>query len=262
MRQETDFWHDKLEVYQRTLAFVSRVECLIAASTVPAAALGHLERAAESIAENIVNGNVQWSPDAKCQYLNVARGSALECAACLDVCCIKGVLLTGVRNGAKQELRDIVGMLVGLMRSHGRTFREEAGQYDTGAAKRDLPYFDHERLEVYHFGLGFVGWVDANIRESTTALRRCRKLDELATSIVLNVAEGNGRSEDADHRNFIDIAHRSAIKAALQLDLIAAKGQGCSVDTTEGKRALGRIARMLIGMRGYFKAERGDMGRP
>jgi len=225
-------WHEKLKVYQRGLPFISRAEALIANTTGPAAVFDHLDRASESIAENIVNGNSQWSPDAKCRYFDIARGSAQECAACMDVCHAKGLISPTHCNQEKEELRQIVNMLVGLVRSQ--------------------QCFDHERLEVYQFGLGFVGWVNADGREAEMGVRRWRKLDALATSIVLNIAEGNGRSQASDHRNFLDMAHRSALKAALQLDLARVKVSRPPADLDEGKAMLGGIVRMLLGMREYF----------
>ncbi len=253
MTDEPNFWHEKLHVYQQSLLFVSSTESLIAEITDPAAVLDHLERASESVAENIVNGNSQWSRDAKCRYFGIARGSALECAACMDVCCLKGLVSAARRDEAKEELQQIVRMLVGLIRSQGLELREETDQYKTVADKQqDAVYFEHERLEVYRLGLSFVGWAHAGIQEHEAGVRRRRKLDGLGTSIVLNIAEGNGRVAPADHRNFIDIAHRAAIKAALQLDLVRAKGITVSVDLETGKQMLGSIVRMLLGMHGYF----------
>jgi len=34
------------------------------------------------------------------------------------------------------------------------------------------------------------------------------------TSVVLNVAEGNGRYSELDHRRFLEVAAASAVKAA------------------------------------------------
>ena len=53
-------------------------------------------------------------------------------------------------------------------------------------------------------------------RLSTSAFRR---LDELLTSIVLNIAEGNGRFSDADQQRFLGTSHEAAIKLAARLDL-------------------------------------------
>jgi len=250
-------WHEKLKAYQRCLSFISRTEALIADATEAASVLDHLDRASESIAENIVNGNSQWSPDTKCRYFDIARGSAHECAACMDVCHAKGLISRTRRDEEKEGLRQIVNMLVGLIRSQQWEVRGPAAEYV--AADKQQPariYFDHERLEVYQSGLGLVGWVNADGREAEMGVRRWRKVDALATSIVLNIAEGNGRSQTSDHRSFLDIAHRSALKAALQLDLAGVKTSRPLTDLDEGKVILGSIVRMLLGMRGYF--EEGD----
>ncbi len=133
MPSNPDFWHDKLHVYQRSLAFVSRAEAFMlnAAASAAAAVLDHLDRASESVAENIVDGNSRWSAAAKCHYFGIALGSILECAACLDVYCVKGLMSVACRNEGKEELRHITRMLVGLMRSHGHEFREAPGRYET-----------------------------------------------------------------------------------------------------------------------------------
>ena len=68
---------------------------------------------------------------------------------------------------------------------------------------------------------------------------------------MLNIAEGNGRFGDSEHRHFLDIAHRAAIKAAVQLDLTRARKRSLSADLADGKQMLASIAKMLLGMRGY-----------
>ena len=253
MTMEHDFWHEKLEVYQRTLAFVSRVEALIAESQAAGAVLDHLDRAAESIAENIVNGNSQWSPEAKCRYFGIAYGSSLECAACLDVLRVKNMITDERCDQEKAELRVIVRMLIGLIRSHRREIHEPREDYETSAGEQGPEfYFDHETLQVYQFALRFVGWVHSELRDSVIDVRRKRKLDQFSTSIVLNIAEGNGRYGRADHRSFLDMAHQSALKAALQLDLIRAQAVRPAGNVDQSKELLRSIVRMLLGMRGYF----------
>jgi len=250
-------WHENLKVYKRCQSYISRAEALIANTTGPAAVFDHPDRASQSIAENIVNGNSQRTPEAKCPYFDIARGSAQECAACMDVCHAKGLISLTHCNQEKEDLRQIVNMLVGLIRSQQCEVREPPAEYAVAdEQQRPKLYFDHERLEVYQFGLGFVGWVNADGRETEMGVRRWRKLDALSTSTVLNVAEGNGRSQASDHRNFLDTAHRSALKGALQLDLARVKMSRPPADLDDGKAMLGSTVRMLLGMRGYF--EEGD----
>jgi four helix bundle protein len=44
----------------------------------------HLDEASGSITNNIAEGNRKRSRTDRCRFLGIARGSALECAACLD----------------------------------------------------------------------------------------------------------------------------------------------------------------------------------
>src|SRR5512141_2055041 len=48
------------------------------------AAVKHLDDGSQAIANNIAEGNGKRSLLDRCRFLDVARGSALECAACLD----------------------------------------------------------------------------------------------------------------------------------------------------------------------------------
>ena len=49
------------------------------------AAYDPLDRASTSIALNIAEGNGKYTAPDRCRFFDIARGSALECAACLDV---------------------------------------------------------------------------------------------------------------------------------------------------------------------------------
>ena len=256
MAGETVFWHERLEVYQRALAFVQRAEVIGGEASESADVLGHLDRASESVAEGIVTGNSHWSAEAKSRYFGIAYGSALECAACLDVCSVLALVPAARCRREKMELRTLVRMLVGLIRSQQQGVHEPSAEYEvTSDSHRAEPCFDHERLEVYQAALGFVGWAKALTADVSLGAARRKKLDALSTSIVLNIAEGNGRFEIRDHRHFLDIAHRSTLRAALQLDLIGVRMPVTASSIAEGKRTLGSIVRMLLAMRGHFARE-------
>jgi four helix bundle protein len=75
--------------------------------------------------------------------------------------------------------------------------------------------------------------------------RLCREVDKSATSVVLNVAEGNGRYSQLDHRRFVEIAAASAVKAAAYLDLYQQKALRARVETTPGREFLSRMVAML-----------------
>ena len=46
---------------------------------------GQLDRASTSIPLNIAEGNGKYTALDRCKFFDTARGSALGCAACLDV---------------------------------------------------------------------------------------------------------------------------------------------------------------------------------
>ena len=61
---------------------------------------------------------------------NIARGSALECAACLDVSAARKTLAEGLVRAGKTRLVPIVSMLMGLTRSVRSQVREDAAEYE------------------------------------------------------------------------------------------------------------------------------------
>ena len=67
------------------------------------------------------------------------------------------------------------------------------------------------------------------------------------TSVVLNVAEGNGRYSELDHRRFLEMAAASAVKAAAYLDLYQQKALTARMETSQGRELLSRIVAMLSG---------------
>jgi len=82
------FDHEKLDVYRLSIEFQRWVGPLIEAGLGKGARLSaakHLDEASTSISNNIAEGNGKRSAADRCRYLDIARGSALECAACLDV---------------------------------------------------------------------------------------------------------------------------------------------------------------------------------
>jgi len=80
------------------------------------------------------------------------------------------------------------------------------------------------------------------------ASRFYRQIDEGVTSIILNIAEGNGRYSELDHRRFPDIAEGSAVKVAAYLDLAVQKLTLSRDECGPGKALLERILAMLSRM--------------
>jgi four helix bundle protein len=79
------FDHEKLDVYREAIGFCAWVGAFLAAISAKAAAKDQLDRASTSIPLKIAEGNGKFSAEDRSPYLEVARGSALECAACLEV---------------------------------------------------------------------------------------------------------------------------------------------------------------------------------
>ena len=86
------------------------------------------------------------------------------------------------------------------------------------------------------------------------------QLDRAATSIPLNIAEGNGKYAPKDRCRFFDIAHGSALECAAGLDTLVAKGKMTIEQVRPGKERLQRIVRMLIGLIKRFSTRDYDKG--
>jgi S23 ribosomal protein. len=124
------FDHEKLKVYQRALDFIVFLEPVLAGlpSTLPVCE--QLDRASTSIALNIAEGNGKFTAKDRCRFFDIARGSALESAAALDVLVRKKRLPAQQSTEGKAILHDVVSMLVGLIRSQkGDRVFEEAAEY-------------------------------------------------------------------------------------------------------------------------------------
>jgi four helix bundle protein len=79
-----------------------------------AAAKDQLDRASTSVALNIAEGNGKFGIRDRCRFIEIARGSALECAACLDVLVAKVLCEKSAVSDGKAQLLEIVSMLMGL----------------------------------------------------------------------------------------------------------------------------------------------------
>ena|SRR5579863_2136021 len=110
--------------------------------------------------------------------------------------------------------------------------------------------FHHETLDVYKVSLEFNAWTGELLdgRLSTCKLSVGKQLDRAATSIPLNIAEGNGKRSSRDQGRFLDIARGSALESAACLDILVVRGVLKTEETAAGKRLLERIVGMLVRM--------------
>jgi four helix bundle protein len=111
------FDHEKLIAYQRSIQFVTWSRPLLENQSPKLAVFDQLDRPSTSVPLNIAEGNAKYTAPDRCRYFDTARGSALECAACLDVLVAKGKCSVEQIRGGKEILYETVSLLVGLIRS-------------------------------------------------------------------------------------------------------------------------------------------------
>ena len=132
----TLFDHEKLNVYQEAIAFVGWVEQATKDAGRRSGIIDQLERAATSIPLNIAEGNGKPKSLERCRFFDIARGSAMECAACLDVMAVTERISKDTAAEGKARLVRIVSMLVGLVRSNSDRVCEDAPVIDALYGKR------------------------------------------------------------------------------------------------------------------------------
>jgi four helix bundle protein len=126
------FDHEKLDVYRDAIDFCSWVGEFLAAISAKTGAKDQLDRASTSIPLNIGEGNGKFSARDRARFLEMARGSALECAVCLDVLFVRKLASETQVAEQKERLARIVQMLIGLLRKFSEradVLREEEGTY-------------------------------------------------------------------------------------------------------------------------------------
>ena len=126
--EECWFDHEKLEVYREAIAFIVWVSVLLEGTVRIGEVKDQLDRASTSIPLNIAEGNGKYSPKDRCRFFDIAHGSALECAAGLDILVAKAKLTPDEIRPGKERLQKIVRMLMGLIK------RNSTRDYDKGNA--------------------------------------------------------------------------------------------------------------------------------
>ena len=138
------FNHEKLDVYQLELKFLSWVTQFLAdlssRSLAPTRELREqLDRASLSALLNTAEGNGRRQGRQRAKFFDDARGSAIECAACLDASVAKGFTSLDRIQAGKEMLVRIVAMLTKLL----MRFDPEQYRVHESAAGLAAP-FEHE----------------------------------------------------------------------------------------------------------------------
>src|SRR5438105_14988251 len=110
------FDHEKLDVYRESIAFCGWVGEFLPSISAKTAAKDQLDRASTSIPLNIAEGNGKFSAKDRARFLEMARGSALECAAFLDVLLVRKLDSEQQVAGQKVKLASIVQLLIVMHR--------------------------------------------------------------------------------------------------------------------------------------------------
>lgn len=132
------FNHEKLRAYQEALRFASWVEPVIEQLSGKLAAKDQLDRASTSIVLNIAEGNGKRSHPDRCRYFDIARGSGVECAACLDVLVASNKLAPELARDGKAILLEVVSMTAGLIARFSGEVHEEQASYDAAESHDQL----------------------------------------------------------------------------------------------------------------------------
>jgi four helix bundle protein len=244
--------HHKLKVYGKSLALVASVSKYSGQWDKRHAVVDQLCRASESIVLNLAEGVRLRSSAQKQQFLDYAVGSALECAACLDIAVLKQFLTPELGALEKRSLSEVVRMLVGLRRSWAKSLlQDDSPAYgDWLSSEPRQWYFAHEPLEVYQASLNFMRWFNTLPAGAELTHRLYRQIDKAATSLLLNLAEGYGRRCEGDRFKFFETAESSAIKAVAYLDLCVAIAELGSEQRERGIDLLSRIVSMMRALSG------------
>ncbi|MEK7867282.1 MAG: four helix bundle protein [Planctomycetota bacterium] len=111
------FDHERLDVYRASIDFNAWAGVLLDGPLAKCAlnVAKHLDQAAASITLNIAEGNGRRSHKDRCRFLDISRGSALECVACLDVLVARKALQEEETVAGKGLLKRIMEMLYRLV---------------------------------------------------------------------------------------------------------------------------------------------------
>ena len=126
---EKRFSHENLKVYNRSLEFVEFVDKILSKLKDNLNVYDQFDRSSTSIPLNIAEGTGKYTPKDKNRFYDIARGSAVESAACLDVLFKRNKIDLNENRNGKEILFEIVSMLIGLIKSNSNRIYEENQSY-------------------------------------------------------------------------------------------------------------------------------------
>jgi four helix bundle protein len=144
----------------------------------------------------------------------------------------------------KSLLSEGVSILVTMRKTAANRVREDHAVYRTEKGR----LFDHADLDVYQVALQLVAWLESMLINFSCSTDLRTKLDKSTTSIVLNIAEGNGRFTGTDQAKFYETAYKATIQSASLVDIATANGAADTLRVEQGRERLRRIAAMLTAL--------------
>ncbi len=109
-------------------------------------------------------------------------------------------------------------------------------------------YFDHEKLHVYQKALLFNEFTHKILSRIRFQTEIKNQLDRASISILLNIAEGNGKFSPKDRCRYIDISMGSTLESSACIDILYIKNFINDDEKKKGKEILNEIVAMLIGL--------------
>jgi len=116
------FDHERMDVYKVAIEFIAMADEVT--ENLPrgrAYLTDQLRRACTSIALNIAEGTGEFSGDEKARFYRMAKRSATECAAVLDVCRRLALADVNRLDAGRELLLRIASMLIPLIRRASTT---------------------------------------------------------------------------------------------------------------------------------------------
>jgi len=111
---DAQFDHERFDVYRLALEFQALVPSLFPRRGL-SALRDQLDRASSSILLNIAEGAGRFARADKAQFYLIARGSAMESAAVLDVLLSRGLITAAVHRHGRGLLLRVTQMLTKLV---------------------------------------------------------------------------------------------------------------------------------------------------
>jgi four helix bundle protein len=121
---EPSFDHESLDAYRAAVEFAAWAGEVIEKLPAKLSARDQLDRASTSAVLNIAEGNGKFSLRDRRRYFEIALGSELECAGCIDILVVRKYRTLAEARVGKTKLQRAVSPLIGLIRSLERRIGE------------------------------------------------------------------------------------------------------------------------------------------